>query len=628
MAWDDAPPTKEELKWDELPPSKEKKSKAWDEDPPSADELNQEMSATEGLTRGFIETLPVVGSAAGGLLGAPLAPPFGALGGAGLGAAAGESAKTYLKDILFNEKKPVVENLKDIGMAGLEGSTGEAGGQVLAKSAAYIPSVSKGIEKLTSKLGKGVEFTPVQNKEAILEAASKLGINDIPSSMLTSNPGYQALESGLAQSGTFPAQEVKQTYNKFFEGLKKTSGELDALKTGQSDFSLGKSIKENLQNQVQSLRQPVSELYKDIEPHLKNISVDKDVVKKAFSVLKRDPMFQTIQGKEMISEFKNATLKQPDLLSLKELRTSIGNSLGPMASPLDESRARALQKTITSVRNNSVEALKAGLPKGQHGVVDELINQIALADATHSSNINEVNAIKNILGNKEFDSPSTFLNKLSDVEESKLAERAGSLDVNTLTNLKEKFPDIFINAKNAKINDMVQRSTNPVSGFNENTFIKQYDSLDTELKNLFFDPGTQEKINSLKTLKQAMPAKLGPSGTPEGLMTMDMFNPQRNVSDYLIKKSLDMSKNGGESKILNLFKNIPSLNDIMIKNPAAAQTIMNRLSPLEKTDTVPMAPQMPKTPQEIKADKSLTNTQKARAMNESSRIRSLMPPGQ
>lgn len=112
-----------------------------------------------GVGRATLEALPIAGSIAGGIAGSGLGP-VGTVGGAGLGAAAGKSLEQFGKDIFFNERKPLEENIKELGKEGAYGALAEVGGQaagkVLGKGIEY--GAETGIPKIKSLLGKGADY--------------------------------------------------------------------------------------------------------------------------------------------------------------------------------------------------------------------------------------------------------------------------------------------------------------------------------------------------------------------------------------------------------------------------------------------------------------------------------------
>jgi len=501
-------------------------------------------SIGEQIARGALNTLPMAGMAIGGMAGMGLGPGTAVIG-AGLGGGAGESLKQMGEKYLLGDSKDKNQYLKDVGMAIPNGMAAEMGGQSIGAIPGLIKNGLIGAkDSLVSKMGMNGEFTPVENQKEVQDALNNLGIKDAPKALMTSNPTFQKMESGLSQSGSLPAKPVRQTYNEFFDQLKKASEKVSGLQDTQSDFAIGKSIQDGLTNHVNDMRAPVSEMYQDLQPHLKNVSVDDSVVSKAFGALKRDPMFQTQDAKKLLQEYKEIASSYNDVASLAEWRSTILHDLPRDATPAMEARLKKIYNTVTSIRDNSIHALKSELPESAHGEVDNLIDQVKLADSSHASNISDVNKIKGLVGNKDFSSPISFIDRLGEQKESDLANRAANLDIGTMRNLQDMNPAVFGQAKQAKINDMIHRATNPVSGFNEANFIKQYDGIDQELKDLLFEPSMQKHIESLKTIKQSIPPKLGPSGTPEGQMMMDAFNPKRNALDYMNKSALDSASAG------------------------------------------------------------------------------------
>lgn len=420
------------------------------------------------------------------------------------------------------------------------------GGGLSSLAEVAIPIATKGLGSVKGSfknMAQKLEKTPIANADEVALAAKNIGVEPLDA-MMTSNPAFQKLESGLSQSGSFAAANTRDKYNQFFKGVDKATEKISSMRSPDSTFSIGKDIQSGLTQQVNDLRVPVSEMYTKLEPRMRKIPVDVGATNSAFGVLKKNSLFNTKDGMEMLEEFKANVLQQPKLNSLKEFRSEIGDTLTAMSSPRDVKRIEALRNVVTDIRDRSINAQKGVLPKKMHEDIDDLINQIALADSAHASNLGDVNSIKSMLGNKDMKSPVTFLNKLGEMKEADLAERASNLDVTSLRNMQSKFPSIFEKAREAKINDMIERSSRATSGFNETTFLNQYDKMANELKELIFDPKMQAYIKDLRTVKAAIPESLGPSGTPEGLMTMDMWGPTRNVQDFLIRKSLNNPKVG------------------------------------------------------------------------------------
>lgn len=487
------------------------------------------------------------GIATSGAMPAPAATTLGRIAqGARVGAVMGAAANPGDTAGVVDDTGQIPERIMNAGKGMTLGA--------LLSTAIESPQIAKDVansvkNKISGGLGANIDFTPAPNAGEVKAAADQLGIapGDVPKALLTDNPTYQKLESGLSQSGSIPAKPIRDQYTRFFKGVGDASEKIADLKTTDSEFGIGSKIGDDLANQVKASTAPVSELYDDLNPLLRQIPVDPASVNSQFGALKRNPIFQTKDGIAMLEDQKSAIQSMPELASLKEYRSTLHDSLGNNSTPLDENRINTIYDAATKIRDNSINAQKNSLPSALHGEVDDVISKQALADSAHASNLDDINSIKALVGNKEFSSPRAFLKKLGSMNEADIAAKASNLDVDTLTNLQDKFPTVFDKVKTAKINDMVQSSTNPVSGFNDTRFLKQWDGMDQEAKDLFFDPQLQSQIDAFQTVKQAIPPKLGPSGTPEGKMMMQMLSPKRTALDLGIKKTLDAASNTAPS---------------------------------------------------------------------------------
>lgn len=450
-----------------------------------------------------------------------------------------------LPDAMFDEADMVntPSPASRLGFA-TEMAAGGAGLRAVMKAPALAKSgVSMVNNALVKKFGEGLEHTPIKDIEKVVQALKELGITDVPKAVLTDNKLFQELESGLSQSGSIPARSTNQQYKKFFEQVDAAKNKIKEMRSADSDHGIGKDIQTGIVSEVKSKKAPVSELYESFNKDFTKIEVNPSVVNRVFGNLKKHQLFQTSDGAKLLSEYKDATLNQSNVASLKELRQAVRGAAEKGASDNTQKRLGMIAEALTGVRDNSIHALKSEYPKEMHGEIDSLLHEIALADAGHSSNIKEVNSVKAIAGNREFNSPSEFINKINGMNEAEIAKKATTLDVGTLQNMRETFPKVYEKVKTARINDLIDRSS-PAGKFNEQTFLKQYEAMDPEMRELIFSPQQRAHVENFKVVKSVVPEKLGPSGTPKGQMTMEMLSPRRNALDYATNKALEAATKG------------------------------------------------------------------------------------
>lgn len=185
-----------ESDWEDVPHSEDD----WvDVEPP------KEMGAVEGLTRSTLKTLPVVGGALGGLAGTGVAPGPGTLVGAGLGTMAGKSLQNGIEGYLYDDerqKQNYQQIFKDQAMAGLEGVTGEMGGQIISKGAQMAaPYAAKGLSAVTNKFSNAAEKL----------AENATGATGTQVAKFRDGAGRELLDRGLVKALDTPEKIAQRT---------------------------------------------------------------------------------------------------------------------------------------------------------------------------------------------------------------------------------------------------------------------------------------------------------------------------------------------------------------------------------------------------------------------------------
>jgi len=500
----------------------------------------------EQITRGAIETIPILTGMGGAALGTGLGPA-GTVGGGALGYAGGKSLTRGLLGSIYGDKVPSLkESLIQVPKDLAEGASMELGGQLISKA---ITPVGKIISSTGSALKQGYKYTrdlPKSNAEGIIEAGKLIGVTPTKG-MLTSNPLIGQLESGLAQSGSIPAMEIRAQQDLLWKQLENAKGKIPIENSQQTAYETGNIAKQSIQKNIELNKTPVTEMYNALEKDFLNIPIDLKTANREFGILKKSTMFKTKDGEAILNNAIDDVSRLDNLASLKEYRTNLLRSIPSSSSDLDKIRMTEIYHKITDIRNNSIAALQNQpefkfAPKGARGELAQVVDQITLADSAHKTNMDQINKVRHLFGQKEpFKSSSEFVKKVQEIPNQNLTEKIfSSGNVDELKNFSSQFPEAFSQMKIQKFSDMIQKSTNR-EGFNFNQFQKTYEKIDPKIKELIFDPETQSYISALKTVFESLPNILGPSGTPQGLMTMNSIDKGRILNDmwskYIYKNS-------------------------------------------------------------------------------------------
>lgn len=505
-----------------------------------------EQSTGEKIGRGVLATIPAVTGLAGGLIGSGLGPA-GSVGGASLGYAGGRQIENLLKAGIFGERPQSRGELYG-GMAQdiVTGAGAEVGGQVVAKG---LGALGKGVGRAGEGIKKAYEYTkatPKSNVEEILKAGEQTGITPTRG-MLTENKLVGQLESGLSQSGSIPAMEVRAQQDLLRNQVSAATEKLSSKASQKTAYETGDVAKQYIENVVETNKAPVTELYEKLEPDFLEIPIDLKTVNREIGVLKRDVMFKNKYGREFLDQVVEDISGLSNLADLKQYRTNFKKSLPRDASDYDRMMVDAIYGKLTDIRNNSIAALQNHpefkfAPGGASKELAQTVDEIALADAAHATNMKSLNGIRHIFGQKEpFKSSSDFIKKVSEIPNQNLTEKVfSSGNVNEIKTFADQFPEAFGQMKIQKVSTMIQNSMDQ-SGFNFNKFNKTYEKLDPNIRDIIFDAETKSYIGALKTVFENLPERLGPSGTPQGIMTMDAIMPDRIISDmwskYVYKNS-------------------------------------------------------------------------------------------
>ena len=500
-------------------------------------DMKKNLGATPEEIKSVAKTglgvLPTVGMMAGSALGGlgGLASPIpggaamGGVVGSALGGVAGESLKQAGEKYFLDEGPATREqSLSGILDAAKSGAMFEAGGQ--AAGAALAPIGAKLGQYANSVRGK---LKP--NSQAIEAAADRLGFKPTQG-MLGQNETLAKLEGSLSQSPRFTASPEREAFENVRKGFGRASENFEGLKTGESDFQLGSKLSSGLRSEVKAAKQPISELYNDINKDLLNIKLQPKINNQSVGILKKDSVFKTKDGLEFLKGIENDINQLKSVADLKEYRSNLLKNVTPSTSELDRMRYEKVYDQITNLRDASIQALKETDPfvkaSGKSGreVIDELHNKLALADAGHASNMSQLEKIKGIAGVKgSIKSQGSFLRNLENIPEEKLIERAANMDVRTLNEFKDKYPALYENAKSSKVNDLISKSSDK-GGVNVTRFIKNVENLEPEVKATLFDKNQLQMIDDLKLIQKETPNPIGPSGTPEGLDYKGLLSPK------------------------------------------------------------------------------------------------------
>lgn len=511
-----------------------------------------------GLLKGAAESLPAAGAIFGGVIGSPVAPPFGSIGGAGLGYGAGKAAENFIEQNFLGEPKTRKEIYTDPLKAIPEGAAYEMGGQAiggLIKKASKLPQDSfrigrrqvkelqpeKNVGKLRTELAPPLVVTddiidpparslnfkpqPKPNAQEIRNSTKAIGGEATPG-MTSSNPNVWDLESTLQNSPTLAGDKVRQNYRPIHEGLLNTSKKLVEAKPGTA-AQTGQEVRKGLMGRFQERMSPLQDSFQNIKESTKNILPDpKSLERTSSRLLKQDlAEFPNLPQGNAIHSFAANIKNAKSLDSLKQLRSSAGEQQRAAFKQGKGIEAAAYGKVVRAIqrleRREVIKSAMANAPTKAQGeaAASDLINQMKATNKGWRALMGEVEKISAAGGMKRIKNPNQMIAMLDDTNElahEQITKRFfDTKNYQGLLDVKQFAPEEFELLRNAKLREIAANSLEN-NVINPKRLVKNLQKIGPEVRDLILGPKGDVMMRDIENVAFSIPKNINPSQTSKG----------------------------------------------------------------------------------------------------------------
>lgn len=507
----------------------------------------------------FAGDIPEV--ALGTLGAAALAPsgPAGLIAGSAAGSGLGTTAKKAIGRQLLDVDTPV--GLSDVGDVALSTALGAAGaavpvavkGFIAKRAAAKAASVADDVAKQGAGLIDDVGPTQAgelfkdpakagQRAAEVLEASKKLGIEPTPG-MLSTDVAIRGQESMLEQMPSYAGRYIRERVGAARAGISRAVDKLTASKVEADTTRVAQGIRQGLVDKFDDLYKPFKASYESIRQNTKNIAVDPKRIKSAQKFINQyadDELLGNPAAERMVRAFGQKLNKVETIDQLNQVMSafqkSARNSRDIPAGAIAPIRDRLMSLHDRSVISAAVKAARSGEEGADlgKGLVKKML-ETRKSYRGFKELVDTFADTAKIPGIKKGMMPMEFMEKLAEVEDDQLFKAmSGVRDVKVMRFMSDLFPEQFKQAKGVQLAQMIQKSTDKTPEgldiINPGKFLK-------ELKNAAPSPTerayllgekmgkipTEDAIKSLETIVLAMPSKMGPSGTPQGMGFVELI---------------------------------------------------------------------------------------------------------
>lgn len=538
----------------------------------------------EGLLRGALQALPVAGAIGGGLLSG--GPSLGLLtaGGAALGGAGGKALQNILESQLLGDQKTRENIYIDPVIEGAWSGLGEGAGQAIVGSLKTGKGLLKKYVPGMEMLFKRFEEAPKPDAHLIEEASQRLGLKPT-AGMLTENTLRQGMESSLAQSPTAAGQLVARDYKNIYKGLK--SGSEMALKDASDDLVLsGQGARFSINETVKNELRPAVKIYEELAGDAKLIEVNpkttdrisKNILNMDAAKFKSNPAHSTVK---MIAEDMSNVNSLTQLRALKtqtfrEMQAAKGEARYVLGDIYDR-LLKAEKSVITRASLEAAENMKQGVEVGR-----QMISDIKKANKIYRGVNTKIKTLAEEMGIKGIKNHSEFARAIEAMPDEKVAEQFWKNKNNRgMEFFKQEFPEAFEYIRKSKLGDIYNRSI--LNGeVNVTKLISQSKKMTPQSRKLLFGDDGIQILEDLEKVKNSIPPKMGPSGTPQGQEYRDFLDivlspadwpkeARRGLQLWVLKNPKQASRMGvkppkevrGKSNLINQFITKPAARELL-----------------------------------------------------------------
>ncbi len=537
----------------------------------------------KGLLRGTLESLPTAGALFGGTAGLT-AGPLGAIGGAGLGAAAGESIKNIGKKYLLDEAPTRTELYSGPAIQALQGAAGEGTGQIIGKLG------QMGAKGLSEFL-----FTKQKpNVAEIAKATEAIGAKITPGQK-TLDPYVQNLQSSLEQSPSIAGYLMRKETQPLREAVKETAKGAFENVPSKAASEVGSQVKSQIINQIEGRVSKAGEVYDRVRASTQFIDVNPQSLNKVskniseLTKFKNAPEYPILQG--LAEDLK--TVQNVD--QLKQFRSLVGKSLNRFNAGTPEYAALSeVYGKIANLEKNTImrEAIKQARVGGMQTKTGEkigtnIVNELKGANKEYAEIFKDLGFLGGQTGaaKGKVKSIDYVLNKLDQIPDEIIGEKLmKTTDRKALERLKSMFPDQFENLRLQKL-DFIREKSSIRGDIDPVKLLTNIKSMEPQTQVLLFGNKSKEMIDNLKTVVNSLPQKVGASDTPRGIDWMNFLNPTTYPGELARLGQLGLIKiksSGIKAPQINLTRPTQSIIGQTINGPSKDNSITRRINQLQQ----------------------------------------------
>lgn len=458
-----------------------------------------------------------------------------------------------------------VDTLTGLGL----GAAGGAAGYGIGKG------IEKGANLLSQKVGPGLEkMLPIGKKDNAPEieaAAKRLGFEATPG-MTNASERVQGLESSLAQSPTVGGWLTRKGTDKAVKGMQGATDDLIADAATVSPYESGEQVKKILSKEIEGKFAPSKAVFQDLKQYTKDIPVSEKSIKSVSRNIMAIPEVETLDlplARQVVKSLE----KNPSADQIKTLRTMVGQKAQAAADGAERSAYWQMYAKLGRLEENTIKrgVIQSARTGGEgEQIAKGMLGQLKGAKKSYSEQMGNLEDLAQAARLGKVRGPEGFVGKLDAIPSERLQEKLLPLeDVRLSQTVQKQFPEAFGGLRKARIRDLAEGVVQDGESL-PGRFLQRTKGLNPEAETMLFGDKAA-KLQDLRIVNQALPAKVGPSGTSQALDFKEMLNPVTQARDLMRFGAYKTASSETLNKVAQFLRSQPKFANMAEQNPKAFQ---------------------------------------------------------
>jgi hypothetical protein len=402
---------------------------------------------------------------------------------------------------------------------------------VLLGSAKVIDKVAGGAGEIDDldMLQMAYEGGRAKDVNAIKEASKRLGVKPT-AGMLSQSPIVQGLESSLEQSPSIAGSMVRKEVGNVRGGIQKALTPFVEQGSELSKIETGDAFKRGVIESIAQRHAPLAAKFDTLRASTRFIDIpDKSKLAVANNIMNINAvkLAPNEPFAQMASRYSDYVLNAKTADDIKNIRGIVGKQLAD-AEGVDKHVLGEIYKKLSGLEERTIKgAAVAQARTSTEGakIGSKMLSELKEAKKGYRELMESIGETADAAGLKRVETVENFLDAVEKMPSEQVADKVFKMnDLRSLEVIEKAFPTEFGMLRRQRISDIIEKSSTK-GMLDPGKLVKSIKDYDPQTLKKVFGGDINQVLQDIKTVMDSSPNMIGPSGTPQGNMFLEMMRP-------------------------------------------------------------------------------------------------------